>query len=115
MPSHSPHADLGIFRIDAAEHHQTLGMFANQRPTVLVFPDELNEIRSENMGNNCLCRCNTVGTKRRHVTPDGIEESVQLALCMMKPPGTSPSVGTAKYRAISVISSNTLTLLGNEI
>ncbi len=96
------HADLGVLRVDTAEHDQRFGVVVDGLPAVLMLVEKFQKIHAENMRHDRLRAAGGIAAERGDVTADAVEEPVHLALRVMKAPGRTPPVGPAKDRFVPI-------------
>ena len=92
--------DLGILHGNAAEAHDQPGVFCNILNSGRL-QHQVIEIYARDMGHDDLCRSNGVTVYRADIPTDRVEETVHLAVGVVKTAGAGPAVRTAVNRFIA--------------
>lgn len=87
----------------------------DHRPRVLVAPEQPEKRHAEHMRNDRLRGGGAVARYRGDVAADRVQESVNLAQCMVKSAGACPPVGATEDRVVPVFAPNTFEFGGGDV
>ncbi|MHC2301797.1 hypothetical protein ACVJBD_006063 [Rhizobium mongolense] len=105
--------DIGILDRHAAEGNDQLAAAFDRVPGDALSVEAV--VRTEHMRNDDHRRARTVGIERSDISAEHVEEAVDLALGMMKPPCAGPAIRAAENGPRSGFGVNTAKLVGNKI